>query len=92
MAIIGVHTPETAEEKVEANVIKQVKKLGITYPILLDQKNVNWNRWHQGFWPTVYLIDKKGNVRNQWDGELEWKNAGGEAKLTKKIEGLLAEK
>ena len=72
--------------------INQVKKLGITYPILLDQKSENWNRWHQGFWPTVYLIDKKGHVRYEWDGELEWNKAGGEEKLGKRIEELLAEK
>jgi peroxiredoxin len=90
--IIGVHTPETEEEKVDANVEKQVKKLGITYPVLLDQKGDNWKRWEQRYWPTVYLIDKKGRVRYRWEGELAWKGARGEKIMAERIEMLLKEK
>ena len=90
--IIGVHTPETEEEKVDKIVEKQVKKLGITYPVLLDQKGENWKRWEQRYWPTVYLIDKKGRVRYRWEGELEWKNAGGERIMANLVERLLREK
>jgi thiol-disulfide isomerase/thioredoxin len=91
LTIIGIHTPETADEKKSENVIEQVKKLGITYPVLLDQSAVNWRKWQQQFWPTVYLVDKRGRVRYRWLGELEWQNAGGEGKMTKAIEKLLAE-
>ncbi len=91
MILIGVHTPETEAEKVPANVIRRVKSLGITYPILLDQKGENWKRWGQQFWPTVYLIDKKGRVRYRWEGELEYEGAGGEAQMTQKIKELLQE-
>lgn len=86
-----MHTPETDEEKVSSNVIRRVKQLGITYPILLDQKGKNWNRWGQQFWPTVYLIDKRGHVRYRWEGELEYQNAGGEAQMAEKINELLSE-
>ena len=90
--IIGIHTPETDEEKVTANVERKVKELGITYPVLVDQKGENWRRWEQEYWPTVYLIDKKGHVRYWWAGELEYRRAGGEAKMTKLIQELLNEK
>jgi hypothetical protein len=86
-----VHTPETDEEKVAANVVRRVRAEGITYPILLDQKGVNWNRWGQQFWPTVYLIDKRGHVRYRWEGELEYANAGGEAKMARLVDELLGE-
>lgn len=92
VVIIGVHTPETEEEKIADNVIKRVKELGITYPVLLDQKNENWNRWGQRYWPTVYLIDKQGHVRYGWEGELEYNRAGGEEKMAKRIQLLLDEK
>jgi thiol-disulfide isomerase/thioredoxin len=36
VAIIGVHTPETEGEKVQANIVRHVKQFGITYPVLLD--------------------------------------------------------
>jgi len=89
--IIGIHTPETAEEKVSENVVKRVKELGITYPVLLDQKGENWIRWKQRYWPTVYLIDKRGHARFEWEGELDWKGAGGEEKMARKVEALLKE-
>ncbi len=89
--MIGVHTPETGEEKITANVIQHVKKLGITYPILIDANGVNWNRWGQQYWPTVYLIDKRGHVRYRWEGELEYEHAGGEAIMAQHIEELLNE-
>jgi thiol-disulfide isomerase/thioredoxin len=91
LTIIGVHTPETDTERKVENVRKQVTKLGITYPVLLDQASVNWKRWQQQIWPAVYLVDKRGQVRYRWLGELEWENAGGEEKMAKCIEKLLAE-
>ena len=75
-----------------ANVIRRVKQLGITYPILIDQNGANWNRWEQQFWPTVYLIDKHGHVRYRWAGELEYENAGGEAIMARLVDQLLREK
>jgi thiol-disulfide isomerase/thioredoxin len=92
VAIIGIHTPETDGERSPAKVMQRVKDLGITYPILLDQKGTNWNRWDQQFWPTVYLIDKQGRIRYRWDGELEYQHAGGEAIMAQHIEELLREK
>lgn len=89
--IIGIHTPETEEEKDPANVAKKVKELGITYPVLIDENSNNWKLWQQRCWPTVYLVDKQGRVRYAWEGELEWQGAGGNAKMTQLIETLLAE-
>ena len=91
VALIGVHTPETEEERVKANVIRRVKQLGIEYPVLLDQDETNWRRWKQRYWPTVYLIDKKGRVCFQWIGELNYENSGGEARMAELVEELLKE-
>ena len=62
------------------------------YPIVVDNAGKNWNAWDNRFWPCTYLIDKKGNVRYRWDGELNWKETKGEGIMRKKIEELLAEK
>jgi peptide-methionine (R)-S-oxide reductase len=91
VTIIGVHTPETAYESDPKNVARRVKELGITYPVLLDADNENWNRWHQQYWPTVYLVDKAGRIRRHWEGELNWNGAGGEANLSTVVEQLLKE-
>ncbi len=91
VAVIGIHTPETEGERVQANVERQVKQLGINYPILIDQNYANWDRWHVEAWPTTFLVDKQGQIRYRWIGELNYGNADGEAKLTRLIMQLLKE-
>ncbi len=86
--VIGVHTPESGYEGDPKNVARRVKALEIRYPVLLDAKNQNWNRWNQRFWPTIYLIDRAGKVRFKHEGELR----GDEAAFTRNIETLLAER
>ncbi len=91
VAVIGIHTPEFDAEKKQAGVEKAVKQFGIDYPVLIDNESANWRKWHQEFWPVVYLVDKKGNIRYRWEGELNYRNSGGERKMTAYIEQLLAE-
>lgn len=52
---------------------------------------INWRRWRQQFWPTVYLVDKRGRLRYRWEGELNYAGAGGEARLTEPVGSLLQE-
>lgn len=91
VVVIGVHTPELEEERVVSNVYRHIKLLGIEYPVLLDQEWNNWNRWRQQYWPAIYLIDKQGQIRYRWAGELNYGGAHGEALMTARIEELLAE-
>lgn len=92
VAIIGVHTPETPEEKVDSNVRAAVKRRGIQYPVVIDTDGTNWNRWGLSAWPTVFLIDKKGLIRAKWEGELNWNGRDGEGEYTRLIEKLIGEK
>ncbi len=89
--VIGVHTPETSEERSPANVARRVKELGITYPVLIDGQSENWQRWGQRYWPTVYVLDKAGRVRFKWEGELNSGGAGGEKKVAGLVQNLLRE-
>jgi len=89
--LIGVHTPELAEERVPENVRAAVKGLGITYPVLIDTDGANWNRYQQEYWPTVYVIDKKGNVRYHWVGELGYNGQDGYGAVTRVVEALRKE-
>jgi thiol-disulfide isomerase/thioredoxin len=85
LTIIGIHSPETAAERDPAKVASETNRLGITYPVAIDGGSANWKRWQQQWWPTVYLVDKWGNVRFYWMCELEWNGAGG----TKIMQGLI---
>lgn len=60
--IIGVHSPEFAFEEQFANVQNAVKKLGILYPVALDNKFRTWYHFENHFWPAHYLINKQGKV------------------------------
>jgi thiol-disulfide isomerase/thioredoxin len=91
VTFIGVHTPETDEERSAENVARALKRWNITYPNLIDKNLENWKRWEQQYWPTVYLIDKQGFVRYYWVGELEWNRAGGEAIMERYLGELLRE-
>jgi len=57
----------------------------------VDGSGKTWQAWENHYWPAVYLIDKKGDVRYRWDGELNWKGTNGEKIMRKRIEELLAE-
>ena len=89
--IIGVHTPETQEERQADHVHEKVKEAEFTFPVVIDNDKENWNAWGNSMWPSVYLIDKQGRLRYWWYGELNWKEAGGQKTMATKIEELLAE-
>ena len=88
VAVIGVHTPEMSNEKNESNVRREVKNLGIEYPVLVDRDGSNWQRWNQQYWPSIYLLDKQNRVRYVWIGET---GDEGEKIMARHIEELLAE-
>ncbi len=67
--VIGVHTPEYAFEKVPANVQSGARKLGITYPVALDNSFSTWTNYRNRYWPARYLIDANGIVRHIKFGE-----------------------
>jgi thiol-disulfide isomerase/thioredoxin len=89
---IGIHTPEIEIEKDIEQVKKNISKLGITYPVLIDGDYKNWKAWKNQVWPTLYVLDKEGKLRGGWIGEMNYNNQGGEEKMRKLINQLLAEK
>ena len=68
-AVIGVHTPEYAFERVPANVASGAAALHIPYPIALDNAYATWNSYQNLYWPAEYLIDANGTIRHTKFGE-----------------------
>ena len=91
MVILGVHTPETGSERKVENLRAAVRDAGLKFPVVVDNRHANWNAWGNTIWPAVYLIDKRGDVRYWWYGELKWQGTDGEAMMRKRIEELLSE-
>lgn len=69
LVIIGVHTPEFAFEKDAGNVRQAVRDLNIAYPVAMDNRYAIWDAYQNQYWPAHYLIDAKGQVRDQHSGE-----------------------
>ncbi|MFJ2487639.1 cytochrome c biogenesis protein DipZ [Pseudomonas sp. NPDC087639] len=69
LVVIGVHTPEYGFERIIDNVKEQVKKLGITYPVAIDNNYAIWRNFDNQYWPAHYLIDAKGQMRYSHFGE-----------------------
>ncbi|MDQ2910996.1 MAG: redoxin domain-containing protein [Actinomycetota bacterium] len=69
LTIVGVHTPEFAFEHVVSNVRKATRKLGVRYAVAIDNDYKTWDAYQNGAWPTEYLIDRKGDIREIKEGE-----------------------
>ncbi len=67
--IVGLHTPEFAFEKVQANVERAVAKFGIKYPVVLDNDYSTWKALENQYWPRKYLIDPEGFIIYDHIGE-----------------------
>jgi hypothetical protein len=64
-----VHTPEFAFEHVESNVRAATKRLGVRYPVALDNDYATWKAYGNQYWPAEYLIDRSGRIRHVHFGE-----------------------
>jgi peroxiredoxin len=87
--MVGVHTPEFDSEKDIDRIKNRATKNKLTFAILVDNDGENWKAWGNQFWPCVYLVDKEGNIRYRWEGELREE---GYRAVTTQIDSLLAEK
>jgi peroxiredoxin len=92
VTIVGIHTPEFESEADLKQIRAQAEKHGLKFPIVVDNGGKNWKAWDNHYWPTIYLIDKKGRVRYHWEGELDSEKTKGEEIMRKHIDELLAEK
>lgn len=68
-AVIGIHAPEFAFERVPANVEAGAAALKIHYPVALDNSLSTWTNYRNRYWPAEYLIDASGTVRHIKFGE-----------------------
>ncbi len=69
LQVVSVHAPEFDRERDPDNVRSYVQRAAITYPVVLDNDFSNWKRYSNRYWPTIYLIDKRGVLRYQKIGE-----------------------
>ena len=69
LIVIGVHAPEFAFERNIDNVRAAVKRLGIDYPVAIDNNYAIWRGFNNEYWPAHYFIDVEGRIRHHHFGE-----------------------
>ena len=85
LVVIGVHSPEFAFEKDLGNVREATRKLGVTYPVVIDNDFVIWKAFKNHYWPAFYFIDGQGRIRATKVGEGEYDTS------ERRIQSLLRE-
>jgi thiol-disulfide isomerase/thioredoxin len=84
--VIGVHTPEFDFARDVSVVKSAVGRLGIRYPVVLDNDQAIWTAYANTCWPTKHLVDAEGSVRGVRQGE------GGYGETEAVIQALLRER
>lgn len=67
--IIGNHYPEFEYEKDLENLKDAIVRLNVPYPVTQDNDGATWRAYKNHYWPTLYLIDKHGQLRYVHIGE-----------------------
>jgi len=69
LVIIGNHYPEFSYEEDLDNLKQAVIDLDIPYAVAQDNDRKTWEAYKNRYWPTLYLIDKRGHIRYVHIGE-----------------------
>ncbi len=85
LLVIGVHTPQFPFARDAMRVREAIGKLGIHYPVVMDNDYIVWGAFRAQAWPTKYLIDKHGFFRYLHAGEGSYQN------FEHAVQSLLAE-
>jgi thiol-disulfide isomerase/thioredoxin len=90
LVLVGVHTPAFTFEHERKNVESEVRRHGLSYSHLLDVDSAYMDALGTRGWPTVYLVDRCGRIRESEMGEVHLKDEAAQ-RLEGRIEALLAE-
>ena len=85
LVVIQVHAPEFEFEKDLDNVRRELKRQGVNFPIAVDNEYAIWSAFNNQYWPALYFVDVKENIRHHRFGE------GDYAQSEEVIQQLLAE-
>jgi Thioredoxin like C-terminal domain len=75
LVVVGVHAPELAFEKSNANVTAAVGRLGISYRVAIDNDYGVWRAFNNQYWSAHYFIDAQGQIRHHHFGEGEYERS-----------------
>src|SRR5215467_15644705 len=68
LVVIGVHTARADYEKDEKKLRQAIEKMGITFPVVVDNKEKLFRAYQCDLWPSQFVIDRTGIVRYSHGG------------------------
>ena len=83
--VVGVHTPKFKFARQRDIIERALDRVGIRYPVVLDNEALLWSAFDARFWPTKFLIDKDGFIRYSHQGE------GGYQQLERAMQQLIVQ-
>lgn len=69
LAVLGIHLPKFDAEVDGRVVLKALNRLGVNFPVANDRGWVTWQHYGIRAWPSVALIDSKGQLREIFTGD-----------------------
>jgi thiol-disulfide isomerase/thioredoxin len=69
LMLLGIHTPEFSFAHDPETVKAGINRLGIHWPVILDNDQTLWTAYANRYWPSLYLIDPEGKIRFRHIGE-----------------------
>ena len=73
--IIGIHSPDFDFAYKKENLKAAIKRLGIDYPVLMDNDFKVWKSYEVFSWPTQLIIDHNGKIVHRQIGEGHYREA-----------------
>ncbi len=89
VVFIGVHSAKFEEEQKHENIEEAINRYGIRHPVIADDGMKIWRAYGANAWPTIIVIDAKGNIAYRKSGEQTGSSLGSviEMLLDKSKEG-----
>ena len=70
LQIIGVHSPEFKREHDYAAIRMKMDEFQLKHPTMVDNDFSYWKALGNKYWPTFYIVDKQGQLRGRFIGEM----------------------
>jgi hypothetical protein len=90
LLIVGVHAPEFSFQKDPLLVRASLKRLGVRFPVFLDNDRKYWQELGNEGWPSLFLIDYKTHLVFDHLGEGAYSDFEGEIRDALTTAGLVA--
>jgi thiol-disulfide isomerase/thioredoxin len=68
LVVIGIHTPRAEYEKNVSMLREAITKIGIKFPVVVDDKQKIFRDYLCDLWPSQFVIDRNGIVRYSHGG------------------------